>query len=652
MQLWQPRRLWSGVKSQLPWLFFSLVGVGIAVVIWHILSFGSSTPAPLIRAPRMLVDFVQNPIFLTLSVLVFSLVAFVAEWLPVDLTAIAIATVLILLGLVTPEEGVAGFGNSATITVLLMFILSAGIAKTGVIQIVQDWLIKWGGKNSSQQIFVMGLLVGPITGFINNTAVVAVFLPIVEEWCRKQNISASKLLIPLSYITVLGGMLTVIGTSTNILASGVSKDLGYGEFGLFQFTAVGFITFLVGLGYLTFAAPQLLPDRKTPSANLTDYDLKDYVSEVIIPPRSTLIGQTLRSNRIQRKFDIDVLELIRNGTHFAQPLADKVLQAGDILLIRGGREELLSIRDQRGLEIAPELKFSKQLEEELTTGEEEIAEVLILSNSRLAGSTLKEIRFRQRYNATVLAIRRGEELIRESLGKVPLRFGDLLLVQGPRESVTGLKTTRELLVLESRDAETLRLDKAWISLSIILGVIVAAAFNWAPILVTALVGVVLMVTTGCLKPGEIYGAVRWDVIFLLAGLIPLGTAMENSGTTAWMAQHLAAIGNGASGIVLLIMFYFVTNMLTEILSNNAAVILMIPIAAGVATSLSLNPIAFIFAVTFAASNSYLTPIGYQTNTMVYGPGGYKFFDFTRVGLPLNLILTIVTPCLIAWIYGL
>lgn len=652
MQLWQPRRLWSGVKSQLPWFFLGLVGVGIAVVIWQILSFGFSTPLSLVHAPRMLVDFVQNPIFLTLSVLVFSLVAFVAEWLPVDLTAIAIAAILIILGLVTPEEGIAGFGNSATITVLLMFILSAGIAKTGVIQTVRDWLIGWGGKNSAQQIFVMGLLVGPITAFINNTAVVAVFLPIIEEWCKKRNISASKLLIPLSYITVLGGMITVIGTSTNILASGVSRDLGYGEFGLFQFTAVGVITFVIGLVYLTFVAPHLLPERKTSSANLTDYDLKDYVSEVLIPPRSTLIGQTLKSSEIQRKFDIDVLELIRNEIHFAQPLADKVLQAGDLLLVRGGRKELLSIRDQRGLEIAPELKFGKQLEEKLTTGEEEIAEVLILSNSRLVGSTLKEMRFRQRYNATVLAIRRGEELIRESMGKVPLRFGDLLLVQGPRESFTGLKTTRELLVLESKDAETLRLDKVWISLAIILGVIVAAAFNWAPILVTALVGVVLMVITGCLKPGEIYGAVRWDVIFLLAGLIPLGTAMENSGTTAWMAQHLASIGNGAPGIVLLIIFYCVTNILTEILSNNAAVILMIPIAAGVATSLNLNPIAFIFAVTFAASNSYLTPIGYQTNTMVYGPGGYKFFDFTRVGLPLNLILTFVTPLLIAWIYGL
>ncbi|MBD2231544.1 SLC13 family permease [Phormidium tenue FACHB-1052] len=595
----------------------------------------------------------QNPIVLMLVVLVCSLIAFVAEWLPVDLTALAIATVLIVLGLVTPEEGIAGFGNAATITVMLMFILSAGIAKTGVIQIVRDWLMKWGGKEPSRQIFVMGLLVGPITAFINNTAVVAVFLPIVEEWCKKQNISPSKLLIPLSYVTVLGGMITVIGTSTNILASGVSKDLGYGEFGLFQFTAVGVITFIVGLVYLALFAPKLLPDRKSSSPNLANYELKDYMSEVVVTPRSTLIGQTLKASEIQRKFDIDVLEIIRDGSHFAQPLADKVLQAGDLLLIRGGRDELLSLKDQRGLDILPEVKFGQPpLEDELDNSEEHIAEVLILSNSRLVGSTLKEMRFRQRYNATVLAIRRGEELVRDRMGKVPLRFGDLLLVQGPQSSFTGLQTTRELLVLEQREAEGLRVDKAWVAIAIILGVIVAAALDLAPILVTALIGVMAMVVTGCLKPGEIYGAVRWDVIFLLAGLIPLGTAMENSGTTDWLAQQLATIGGGASGLVLLIIFYLVTNLLTELLSNNAAVILMIPIAAGVATSLGLNPMAFIFTVTFAASNSYITPIGYQTNTMVYGPGGYKFFDFTRVGLPLNLILTVITPLLIAWLYGL
>jgi len=601
----------------------------------------------------------EHQILLTLVVITGALVMFVAEWLPIDTTAIAVMVILMVLGLVTPDEGIAGFGNSATITVMAMFILSYGITRTGIIQIMRDFLVKWGGSNPSQQILVMGAIVGPITAFINNTAVVAIFLPIVEEWCKQRKISVSKLMIPLSYVTVLGGMITVIGTSTNILASGLAKKLTGQEFHLFQFTALGLTTFAIGLIYLAIAAPHLLPERKPASdSNMTDeYQLKDYVSEIIIPPRSSLIGQTLRQSGIQRKFDIDVLEIIHNDIHFPQPLADKVLVLGDILIVRGGRNDLLKIKDERGVEIFADVKFSeKELEESLATnlekGEEKIAEILILSNARLIGSTLKDTRFRQRYNATVLAIRRGEELIRQRLGQVKLRFGDLLLVQGPKESFLGLQTTRELLVLEEKDRENLRLDKAWIALAITVGVVVIAALDWMPILVTSLVGVLLMIITGCLKPGEIYGAVRWDIIFLLAGLIPLGTAMENSGTTKWLANYLVSFGGHLSGYWILLLFYIATAILTEILSNNATVVLMLPIAVEVAKSLSLNPLALMFVVTFAASNSYMTPIGYQTNTMVYGPGGYKFYDFTKVGAPLTIMLAFLTPLLTIVFYGL
>lgn len=603
----------------------------------------------------MLISIVMSPIFQTILVIVLALISFVAEWVPVDLTALMVAVLLMLLGLVTPEEGVSGFGNSATITVMAMFILSAGIARTGVIQVVRSWLIDWGGQRISQQIFVMGMIVGPITAFINNTAVVAVFLPIVEDWCKVQGRSPSKLLIPLSYATVMGGMLTLIGTSTNVLASGISAQLGYGEFSLFQFSILGIIVFGIGITYLSLVAPNLLPARKPPRGEFLgrDYELNDYVSEVVVSARSSLIGQTLRASQLQRKVDIDVLEIIRENTHFPQPLADKVLAAGDILIVRGSREDLLGIREERGLDILPEVQFgSESLASEISSGEEQVAEVLILSNSRLSGSTLKEIRFRQRYNTTVLAIRRGEDVLRKRLGRVPLRFGDVLLVQGPRDSILGLQTTRELLVLEQRDIENLRADKAWISVAIILSVILLSAFNIAPIMVTALAGVVAMVLTGCLKPGELYGAVRWDIIFLLAGLIPLGIAMQKSGTTEWIAQGLLTLGGDLPGYWILFIFYVATSLLTEILSNNASVVLMLPIAVEVARALSLNPFAFMFAVTFAASNSYMTPIGYQTNTMVYGPGGYRFLDFTRVGAPLSLIFSIVTPLLIVLIYGL
>jgi di/tricarboxylate transporter len=594
-------------------------------------------------------------IAMTLSVVIVALICFIGEWLPVDITAIAVMIALMLLELVTPEEGISGFSNSATITVMAMFILSAGIARTGAIQMVSNLLMRAGGKHLTRQIIAIGAIVGPISAFINNTAVVAIFIPVVETWCRKQSISTSKLLMPLSFATILGGMITTIGTSTNVLASGLSEKMGYGAFSLFEFSILGIITFVIGTLYLVLLAPRLLPDRKVPSSDGISgcYELKDYVSEIVITPGSGLIGQTLRSSQLQRKFDVDVLELIRNDIHFPQPLADKRLLAGDILLVRGGREDLLKIKDEREIDILPDVQFGQPLlEESLSSGEESIAEVLILSNSNLTGSTLKELRFRQRYNATVLAIRRGEELVRERLGKVPLRFGDLLLVQGPRESFLGLQTSQDLLVIEQRDVETLRRDKIPIAIAICLGVVIVAALDWFPILVSALAGVLLMVLTGCLKPGELYGSVRWDIIFLLAGLIPLGIAMDKSGSTQWLADHLVSLQGNLSGYWLLTFFFIITSLFTEILSNNASVVLLLPIAAKVAENLNLNPFAFILAVTFAASNSFLTPIGYQTNTMVYGPGGYRFVDFVRVGLPLNLLMALVTPPLIILLYGL
>ncbi|HHP7230906.1 MAG TPA: SLC13 family permease [Xenococcaceae cyanobacterium] len=594
-------------------------------------------------------------IVLTLIVLALALISFVFEWLPVDLTAITVAIVLMLLGLVSPEEGIAGFGNSATITVMAMFILSAGVTRTGAIQVVRDLLIIWGGKNNIRQILVMGIIVGPISAFINNTAVVAIFIPIIEDWCKRQSISVSKLLMPLSFASILGGTLTLVGTSTNILASGLSQQLGYGDFQMFQFTTLGAIIFAIGLVYLAFVAPRILPNRKKPrNGSISQgYELDDYVTEIIVTPNSSLIGQTLKQSEIQRNFDIDVLELIHQGSHFPQPIADKIISAGDILIVRGSREVLLQIKDERYVEILPDVKFNQEnLEKELNTGEEKIGEVLILSNSRLIGTTLKDLRFRQRYNATVLAIRRGQELIRERLGKVPLRFGDLLLVQGPKQSFLGLQTTRELLVLEQRDVENLRIDKARIAIAICLIVIIISAFNLVPILVSALAGVVAMVLTGCLKPGEIYGAVRWDVIFLLAGLIPLGTAMSNSGATQWLAKPLEMVGNNLSGYWILLFFYIITSILTSILSNNAAVLLMIPLGVQVAETLgNIDPLAVMFAVTFAASNSFMTPIGYQTNTMIYSPGGYRFIDFMRLGTPLSILMAVITPAFIVLLYN-
>ncbi|NJM97564.1 MAG: SLC13 family permease [Phormidesmis sp. RL_2_1] len=592
-------------------------------------------------------------IALTLGVAVVALVLFTMEWFPADITALSVMVALILLKQVTPQEGIAGFSNPATITVMAMFVLSAGVARTGVLQNASGWLIQWGGKRLSRQIMTLGLIVGPMSALINNTAIVSVFLPIVEDFCQQHRMSPSKLLMPLSFATILGGMMTVIGTSTSVLASGLSADLGLGEFSLFQFSALGLITFAVGLAYLSLVAPRLLPNRKVDDRGLSQkYGMKEYVSELVITPRSSLVGQTLKSSQLQRRFDVDVLELLRNNTHFPQPFADKTLAAGDILLARGGKQDLLKIRESEGLEILPDVQFGQKSWQADMGEEEGIAEALVISNSNMIGSTLKDMRFRQRYNVTVLAIRRGQELLRDRMGKVPLRFGDLLLVQGPKQSLVGIQTSRDLLLLEQRDLETLRSGKASLALAIGLAVVIVAAITDYPILVSALAGVVVMVLTGCLKPGELYQAVRWDVIFLLACLIPLGTAMQNSGATEWLAAQLTQLGGDLSGYWLLTFVYILTMLLTAVLSNNASVILLLPIGAQVASTIGISPLSVVFVITFAASNSFMTPIGYQTNTMVYAAGGYRFLDFLRVGGPLSLIMAIITPPLAIWLYGL
>lgn len=595
----------------------------------------------------------MESILLTFAVTGAALLCFIFEWLSPDLTALSVMVILMLLRLVTPAEGISGFSNPATVTVMAMFILSSGIARTGAIQMASELLLKWGGWRRSQRMLALGLVIGPFTAIINNVAIVSVFLPVIEDWSRKQGISVSKLMIPLSYVTILGGMITVLGTSTSVLASGLSEKLGYGAFDIFQFTTLSLFTFGAGLIYMAVLGCRLLPNRRVVSDDVSQgYGLKDYVSEVVVTPTSSLAGQTIKSSRIQRAYDVDVLELIRDDNHFPPPLADKRLEPGDILLVRGGREDLLRIREGQGLEILPDVQFGQKSWQADGATQEGAAEAMILADSRLVGSTLKDLRFRQRYNCTVLAIRRGQELVRDRLGKVRLRFGDLLLVHGPNQSLVGLQTSPDLLVMERREVENMRRDKAWIAIAIAILVVGIAALNVFPIPVTALCGVILMVLTGCIKGGELYRAVRWDVIFLLAGLIPLGIAMENSGATQLLANQLIRFGGELSGYWMLTFFFVITALLTELLSNNATVLLMLPVAAEVAQTLGYNPFAFMCVVTFAASNSFMTPIGYQTNTMVYGAGGYRFLDFVRVGGPLSLMLTLMTPPLVIWLYGL
>ena len=588
---------------------------------------------------------------LAFALLLVALVIFALDLFPIDFVAFALMAAVLLLGPwlnVSPEEAISGFSNPATITVLAMFILSGGIYRTGAVNLLARRAIRLAGDSELRQLLVVMFLVGPISAFLNNTAAVAILIPFVMALAREKNRAPSKLLIPLSYTSQLAGVITLIGTSTNILASTLSAREGAGGFGMFEFTPIGALIFLTGVLYMLLVGRRLLPERR--AEEITEkYHVKEYLTEVVVLEGSPLVGKTLLESKLSEQFDIQVLEILRDGHKLSPPLADRVLQPGDVLFIRASRDQLLKIKDAEGLALEPEVRHGARIAE---AGDEvALLEVVIAPNSELIGGTLETTNFRNRYGCTVIAMWKHGVLIRERLGRVRLDFGDTLLLQGERSALERVKRDPGFIVTEEVELEAFRTEKIPVALGIIAGVVVFAALGM-PILVTALVGCVAMVLTGCLKVNELHESIRWDVIFLLAGVIPLGLALENTGAAAWLAGLAYEAAQYVPPLVVLGLFYVTTMILTELISNNAAVVVMIPVGVATARLLGLDPQAFVLAIMFAASTSFSTPVGYQTNTMVYGPGGYKFLDFTRVGGPLNLLLAILTPLYIYWIWGL
>jgi di/tricarboxylate transporter len=496
-------------------------------------------------------------------------------------------------------------------------------------------------------------LVGPISGFINNTAAVAILLPMVTDLAHEGKTSPSKLLIPLSYASMFGGMLTLIGTSTNILASDiVSRPQYLGRpFSMFEFTLLGAVVSVVGLVYLLTVGRYLIPERIKAQEDLTqEFGMAGYLTEVVVREDSPIVGLTVQSALQETEFDVDVIQLIRGDQVFLEPLSPKTIQAGDVFAVRTDRDTLVELLDAEGLDIVPDVTVD-EAELELAEGSQNLVEVVIAPGSLLAGETLASTNFRQRYDATVLALRRGGELIRQRMDNLPLRVGDTLLVQATGDSVERLNTNRNFIVAQEVERPDLRPSKIPVAVGIVAVVVGVAALDVFPIVVSALAGAVLMVVTGCLKPTEVYESVQWDVVFLLAGVIPLGLAMERTGGADFLAALVVESSASLPVVLVLGLMYVVTALLTNVISNNASVVLMIPVAFEIALSVGGDPFAFVLAVTFAASTAFMTPVGYQTNLFVYGPGGYRFTDYLRVGTPLQLLFAVVTTAGIAVIYG-
>ncbi|NIB98402.1 SLC13 family permease [Halobacterium sp. R2-5] len=600
------------------------------------------------------VTFEMAVVFVLVAV---TLVLFVTEALPLDVTAILVMVTLMVLQPwtgISVEQGLSGFSNPATITVLAMLILSNGISRSGVVQIIGRWMSAFAGTNKHRQLASTILATGPASGFINNTPVVAILVPVISDLAHKGGTSPSKLLMPLSFASMLGGMLTLIGTSTNILASQTAERIGTDRgidalhaFSMFEFTHLGVIVLVVGAAYLMTVGYWLLPERVPPEDDyLAEYEMQDYLSEVVVQPSSPLVGKTVSEAIDVDRFDADVVQLVRGGERFIEPIGQKVIRAGDVLAIRTDRETLAAIAEVDDLALTGAPETDPELEP-TTEDEQTLVELVIQSGSSLIGETLKSSSFRGRYDANVLAYRSRGETVRERMDERRLRVGDTLLIQAPKDSIDRLSQNPDFILGHEPEQPDYRTEKIPYAVATILGVVGAATLLPVHIVTSALAGVVVMVTTGVLRPAELYESVDWNVIFLLAGVIPLGIALEQTGGAELLGALVAATGQYLPAVGVLWVFYVATSLITGVISNNASVVLMIPVAVEAALDVGANPFAFVLAVTFAASTAFMTPVGYQTNLFVYGPGGYKFGDYVRVGMPLQLLLSVVTVAGIA-----
>nr|WP_076430206.1 SLC13 family permease [Haladaptatus litoreus] len=586
-------------------------------------------------------------------------VLFATEAFPPDITALIVMVVLIILGPwtgISPEEGISGFANDATITVLAMLVLSAGVSQTGAVQQLGERMASFAGDDERKQLAATLAFAGIPSGVLNNTPIVAMLIPVVSDLANRGNTSPSKLLIPLSYASMVGGMLTLIGTSTNLIASSVTAQLAgqypsLHRFSMFEFTGLGVIVFVVGTAYIMTIGRRLIPERLSPEEDiLEEYELTPYLTEVIVDADSTFVGQTVEEALEETDLDVDVVQLVREEGTFMEPLAGNRIRPGDILVVRADFGTLRELMLTEGLSL---VAFSQVTEEELGPEQEgqNLVELVIPSWSSLVTETLESTTFRERYDANVLAIRRGSELVRERMDRTQIRRGDTLLVQATQNSINRLTMDRDFIVAQLATEPDYRRAKIPLAIAIILGVVGLAALGIFDILTTALAGVVAMILTGIVKPNELYDSVEWDVIFLLAGLIPLGIAFEGTGAANLVGAVVASSADFLPAIGVLWVFYVITTLVTAVVSNSASVILMIPVAVEAATRVGGDPFAFVLAVTFASSADFMTPIGYQTNLLVYGPGGYKFTDYFRVGAPLQLVLSIATVFGIAVIWG-
>lgn len=570
-----------------------------------------------------------------------ALVLFALDKLRVDQVALAVPVVLLLTGILSPTEAVSGLSSRATVTVGSMLVLGLGLRKTGLVAAIGAWAqtAPLGGKYS--RMFALCLICAFLSPFLMTTAVVLVFLPVFVALAEQAEEPASRYLMPLSFVSILGGTVTLMGTTTNLVVHGEAMRRGFDELGMFSITPLGLISLAVGLLYLFTAGRVLLPRRFRPPDLSAKYDVRRFVTELHVPEDSPANGRSLAQLRWGERYGVTVLDIERGEEEIAAPHGDRHIRPSDILYVQGPAERLLELARRQRLRTPMERK-----EHDLAAGRGRLVEVLVAPGSSLVGRTLRDLNFAQRYDAAVIAIQQHGVTVRERLAEISFRVGDLLLVRGTTSALQRLADDPGFVPLAEVKAETGNRPRAGVAAAIMAGVVLSASFGVLDIMTAALTGVVLMVFTRCVHVEEIYGEVEWLVIFVLAGLIPLGLALETTGAARLLAGWVVTLTSPLGEIGLIAAFYLMTAIMTAVVSNAATAVMLTPVAIFAATQGGVNPYALLIAVMFGASASFVTPFGYQTNVIIYGPGGYRFMDFVKVGGLLNLILLVTATLFI------
>lgn len=594
----------------------------------------------------------QPDLVIVFIIIVGGLFLFVSGTIPIDQTSIIIMVSLMVTGVLTPEEGVSGFSNAATLTVLALLIISEALKNTGVVDELGDQLLKFTGNRLWTTVLFVMILAAICSAFINTTAVVAVFIPIVFKISRQSKIKVALLLIPLSFSAMVGGSSTMIGTSTNLLINSVAQANGQPAFKIFDLTLFGSVLFIALVIYTLIIGIKFL-NKKPDNINVFDREVeaKNYLTELLVTSDSELIGENFSSLKLYDKTEYKLQRLIRNNT-VIHPVGEMIIREGDIITVKTNIHEIININNNPNLQILtnPENRFI----EEGTEHDRVLYESLIVPNSNLIGRKIKNIEFNRFYDAFPLAVRRGALLRSQKLMDHEVQVGDILLMDGKNQKETEQSKHDWIIIQqisrERIEKQILSRKKMLTSLGILLMIILLAVNNILPILVSAWLGVVLMFLTGCISVKKAYENVEWKVIFLLAGIIPLGTALSKTGGDLYLAEMVLNLTEGASPRIVISVLFILTTLLTGVISNQATAVLLVPIAIQIASSIGISAEPLLVAILFGANTSFITPVGYQTNAMIFGPGNYTFSDFIKVGGGLSLIFWLLATWLIPWFY--